>query len=111
MKYLKIFEDWDRTYKLQDFLDIPYWRYKNSGVNTIMKVEFLDNDKNGSKWNSDYKIIFFSLINNTFHEIIWKNDFLYQIMNLDIPEKILRPATDEEIDLFKDNLLTRKFNI
>jgi hypothetical protein len=128
MKHLQLFEDFDMTNsainrrnfllqyarpcKIEDFLDIPYWRYANSQVDSIMKVEFLDNDKEGRKWNSDYRFTFFRLNDNgTFFEHIDKNNFLYQIMNLDIPEKILRPATDEEIEIFKGNILTRKFNI
>ena len=108
MKHLKIYEDFDRTYKLQDFIDIPYWRYKNS----IMKVEFLDNDKNGSKWNSDYKIIFFSLLHDQLtSEVILKSDFLSSIMKLDVPEKILRPANDEEVEFFKEKEIIRKYNI
>ena len=114
MKHLKLFEEF--TYTVQDFLDIPYWRYKNSQVDTIMKVEFLDNDKDGQKWNSEYRFTFFNMTNKnslkyTFFELINKNDFLYRIINLDIPEKILRPATDEEIELFKEKELMRKYNI
>lgn len=111
MKYIKLFEGLPtKHYSIQDFIDIPYWKYKNSGVDSIMKVEFLDNDKLG-KWNSDYKFTFFNLKDSTFFDHIDKNNFLYQIMNLEVPKKILRPATDEEIELFKGNFLTKKYNL
>ncbi len=112
MKYIKLFEGLPtKHYSIQDFTNIPYWRYKNSQVDSIMKVEFLDNDKEGQKWNSDYNFTFFNLKDSTFFEHIDKNNFLYQIMNLDIPNKILRPANDDEIELFKGNFLVKKFNI
>ena len=111
MKYLKLFEELSNTYKVQDFIDIPYWRYRNSQVDTIMKVEYLDNDKEGRKWNSDYRFTFLRLNDGSFFEMIDKNNFLYQILNLDVPEKILRPATDGEIEPFKERELAKKFNI
>lgn len=112
MKHLKLFEELDRTYKVEDFLDIPYWRYRNKTVDTIMKAEYLDNDQ--YKYNSNWNFTFLSLKEIDeffFYELTLKNDFLYEIIKLDIPEKILRPATEEEIELFKGHFLTRKYNI
>ena len=106
MKHIKIYEDFD-TYSIQDFLDIPYWRYKNRYIDCIMHVDFLDTDEH--KWNSEYKYTI--LNNNAFLELVYKQEFLLNIIKLQEPEKILRPATEDEIKEFEFQKDMKKFNI
>ena len=109
MKYIKTYENSNKNYTIQSFVDIPYWRYRNSKVDTIMKVEFYDNNENN--FYSDWKFTTMDINTYEFFELIYKNDFLYQILQLEDPEKILRPANKKEIEKFNLALQTNKYNL
>ena len=73
MKYLKLFEK-IKTEGLSptDFIENSYWRFRNSYMDSIMKVEEVHNDRE-----------------------------LWQVVDFELKEKILRPATKEEIEQFE----------
>lgn len=112
MKYLKTYENVEKTpyYHVGDFYKIPYWKYSHSSINCIFKVVFLlKNDK--SEYNNPCDLTMLNLDTFEVSKFNFNESIMRSIINVEDYKKVLRPATEEEIQKFNDNLVQNKFNL
>jgi hypothetical protein len=107
MKYIKHYEN-ESLFKIQDILDKVYWYYKNSQVESILKVEIVDNYKKDS-YNREYDYTFLNLNTGKINVVRYDNDLLYKIFQIE--DKILRPATPKEIETLIAIEKSDKYNL
>jgi hypothetical protein len=102
MKYIKAYEAKDISKELlQKFIDIQYWYLKNSQAESIIKLDYTSN-----------KICKYTILNlNTYKLVVidYDTDLILEIENQ--LERILRPATKDEIQTFKSYQSSNKYNL
>lgn len=111
MKYIKKYESEKSKYTLKDFTVESYWRHKNYGVDSILKI---DSIRKGpySFSNSDYDITYFNYKKNEVKTTKIDDSKLQHIIDHSTNEGyILRPATEEEIEYFNLMLSSEKYNL
>ena len=117
MKYIKTFEivlENPDEISLSDFINNTYWRYKNDMLDCIMKLEKYTTGKYYGADGFYYKILLLEAKGHTkisFIEQIFDLDGMREIIKVKSDVKILRPATEEEIEKFKFLEETNKYNL
>lgn len=106
MRYLKTYEELNNI-SVEDFRKIKYWRYCHSKVNSIIKVEF------NSDFNDDeYDFTLYDINKKKLSELKWLPvTFINGMIDLKDDNKVLRPATEEEIEEFKIVEKAKKYNL
>jgi len=102
MKHLKTYENLQDTPNVsyKDFLTVKYWRFAHSMTNNIFKINSL---------NSEEMI---TMNANEVKDIDWLDDDIMNkiIFNAD-DGRLIRPATEEEINQFDLRLKTINYNL
>jgi hypothetical protein len=117
MKYLKSYEKYDIS--LSDFINKKnvYWRYTNDLIDCIMKLEKFSETEYAYKSNFIFKVLILGSSKkgnkekNTFTDIVFDSNGLFDIIKLKCAGKILRPATEEEIEKFDLLEVANKYNL
>lgn len=113
MKHLKTYESLqdipDVSY--EDFLTIKYWRYAHSMTNNIIRINNIQ-----SKNKTVFHMTILNLDNvpiglGLFHTNGYDESFIRKIINVTDDKKILRPATEDEIEFFEIQLNIQKYNL
>lgn len=112
MRYIKTYEvvvkPEGQEYSVSDFVNIPYWRYRNSLIDCIMKVEKYSTGKYHGDNSFEFKVL---KDGDKFIYMKFKSEDIREFIYLEDPIKIIRPATEEEIEDFKFKEDTKNYNL
>jgi hypothetical protein len=114
MKFINTYEkiiskNTEINYNPGDFYKIPYWRYRHSSINSIFKVEYKIR-----KSLADANECNLTLVNLGTYEVntfLFNDAIMHEIAEVKDHMKILRPATESEIEVFNKMVEESKFNI
>ena len=103
MKPIKRFENL-KEYSIKDFYNIQYWRYRNSKIDTILCVIY----------PIVKEIIYFEFLkldDNKFFHMTFKFYQIRELFELEDDIKLFRPASTEEIEKYKLEKDSKKYNL
>lgn len=109
--YIKTYEDLENAiqYTITDLIKIPYWRLKHATTDSMFRINKFWHDYT---WKTNFDITFYNLdVNNTFHTgDFWDEQMMRKLLKIE-DNKIIRPATPEEIEQFDLAEMTKKYNV
>jgi len=115
MRHIKKYENLKSSpYCINDFKIFKYWRYRNSCINIIWKLDKLEVKQSGVHVMEDeyrFLVLHLNVNKNKIDTIELGPAVLQGMIDLKEKNKILRPATPEEIEEFELKVSANKYNL
>ena len=107
--YIKTYEDLENEYTITDLTKIDYWRLKHATTDSIFRINYFWHET--YPWKTNFDVTFYNLDVNTFStQNFWDDQMMRKLIKIE-DNKIIRPATKEEIKQFDLVEMTKKYNI